>query len=97
MTKNLIQISINKPIYLVLFVKQCSVIENNSVFPPSTYPIANQHLSNIEFTKEYMKRIICKLNPHKAHGHDMISIHMLKMSGDAIKETLHSFQKLLKI
>ena len=44
-----------------------------------------------------MKRIIGKLNPNKAHGHDMISIHMLKMLGDAIKETLHSFQKLLKI
>ena len=66
------------------FAKQCSVIENDSVLPSSTNPVTDQYLANIEFTKNDIKRIICKLDPNKAHGHDMISIRMLKMSGDAI-------------
>ena len=70
------------------FAKQCSIIENNSVLPSSTIPVTDQYLANIEFTKDDIKRIICKLDPNKAHGHDMISIRMLKMSGDAIIELL---------
>ena len=29
--------------------------------------------------KDDIQKIICKLDPAKARGHDMISIHMLKM------------------
>ena len=54
------------------FAKQHSIIENNSVLPSSTNPITDQYLANIEFTKDDIKRIICKLDPNKAHGHDMI-------------------------
>ena len=75
------------------FAKQCSVIENNSVLPSSTNPITDQCLANIEFMKDDIKRIICKLDPNKAHGHDMISICMLKMSGDAIIEPLFKILK----
>ena len=79
------------------FAKQCSIIENNSVLPSSTNPITDQYLANIEFTKDDIKRIICKLDPNKAHGHDMISIRMLKMSGDAIIEPLFKiFKNCLK-
>ena len=70
------------------FAKQCSVIENNSVLHSSTNPITGQYLANIEFAKDDIKRIICKLDPNKDHGHDMISIRMLKMSGNAIIEPL---------
>ena len=76
-----------------LFAKQCSIIENNSVLPSSTNPITDQYLANIEFTKDDIKVIICKLDPNKAHGHDMISIRMLKMSGDAIIEPLFKIFK----
>ena len=75
------------------FAKQCSIIENNSVLPSSTIPVTDQYLANIEFTKDDIKRIICKLDPNKAHGHDMISIRMLKMSGDAIIEPLFKIFK----
>ena len=41
--------------------------------------------------------IICNLDPSKAHSHDMISNHMLKMTGDAIIEPLFKiFRKCLK-
>ena len=70
-----------------LFAKQYSIVENTSVLPSSTNPITDQYLANIEFTKDDIKRIICKLDPNKAPCHDMISIRMLKMSGDAIIES----------
>ena len=38
--------------------------------------------------KDDIKRIICKLDPNNAHRHDMISIRVLRMSGDAIIEPL---------
>ena len=39
------------------------------------------------------KRIICKLDPNKAHGHDMISFGMLKSSGDVMIEPLFKIFK----
>ena len=95
---NLLQILVKKPISLILFfAKQCSIIENNSVLPSSTIPVTDQYLANIEFTKDDIKRIICKLDPNKAHGHDMISIRMLKVSGDAMIEPFFKiFKNCLK-
>ena len=75
------------------FAKQCSIIENNSVLTSSTDPITDQYLANIEFTKDDIKRIIFKLDSNKAHGHDMISIRMLKMSGHVILEPLFTVSK----
>ena len=42
-----------------IFAKQCSIIENNSVFPSSTIRITDQYLANIEFMKDDIKRTIC--------------------------------------
>ena len=79
------------------FAKQCSIIENNSALPSSTIPVTDQYLGNIEFAKGDIKRIVCKLDPNKAHGHDMISIRKLKVSGDAIIEPLFKiFKNCLK-
>ena len=79
------------------FVKQCSIIENNSVLPSLANPITDQYLANIEFMKDDIKKIICKLDPDKAHGHDKISIHMLQMSGEAVIEPLFRiFKNCLK-
>ena len=76
--------------------KQLSIIENNSVLPSSTNLITDQYLANIEFTKDHLKRIICKLNPNKAHDH-MIIISMLKMSGETRIEPLFKiFKNCLK-
>ena len=60
--------------FFFFFAKQCSIIENNCVFNSSTNPVTNQYLSNIEFKEDDIKRVIFKLDPNTAHGHDMISI-----------------------
>ena len=77
MITNLLQSLVKTPICLIFFfffAKQCSIIENNCVFNSSTNPVTNQYLSNIEFKEDDIKRVIFKLDPNTAHGHDMISI-----------------------
>ena len=75
--------------FLFFFAKQCSIIENNSALPSSANPITDQYLGNFEFMKDDINRIICKLDPN-----NVISIRMLKMSGDVIIEPLQNIQKM---
>ena len=95
---NLLLVLVTKAnLFNSFLAKQYSIIENNSVLSSSTIPITNQYLANIEFMKNDIKRIICKLDPKKAHGHDMISIRLLKVSGDAIIKPLFKiFKNCLK-
>ena len=95
--KSITDFSKKADLFNSFFAKQCSIIENNSGLPSSINPITDQYLANTEFTKDDIKRIICKLDSNKAHGHDMISIRMLKMSGDAIiKHLFKIFKNCLK-
>ena len=48
----------------------------------------NEKLFDIVFNSEDIGKLISGLDPNKAHGHDMISIRMLKMSGEAIHKPL---------
>ena len=45
-------------------------------------------MSPITFSAEDIGKIIRSLDPNKAHGHDNLSIRMLKLCGDAICEPL---------
>ena len=85
-----------EPISLILFQQNSLQLLKIPVFPSSTNHITDQYLSNIEFTKDDIKRIICKLDPNKAHGHDRVSIRILKMSGDAIIESVFKIFKNLE-
>ena len=78
------------------FAKQCAFVESDSVLPLSTNPITDRYLANV-FTEDDIKRIICKLDPNKVHGHDMISICILKMSSDFLIEPVFKiFKNCLK-
>ena len=79
------------------FAKQCPIIENNNVLSSSTDSISDQYLANTEFTKDGIKRIICKLDPNQPHDHYLISIRMLKMCSDIMIELLFKiFKNCLK-
>ena len=45
-------------------------------------------ISSIDFGSDDIAQIIQKLDPNKSHGHDMISIHMLKICGNSIYKPL---------
>ena len=70
------------------FAKQCSLIRNDSELPTSLTFYTNNRLSTVSFSHEDVGKIIQNLNPNKAHGHDNISIHMLKICGSTIYRPL---------
>ena len=70
------------------FSKQCSLITNNSKLLTSPSYLADKRLTSITFSADDIGKIIRSLNPNKAHGHDNLSIRMLKLCGDAICEPL---------
>ena len=95
----MLQLLVKKPIYLILFSQNRAQLLNTTVISfLSTNPTTYQYRSKIEFAKDDIKRITCKLDPNKAHGDDMIIIRMLKVSDDVIIEPLFTFfQKIVKL
>ena len=78
MITNLLKILVKKLIFLIHFLENSAQLLKITVF------FLDQYLSTIEFTKDDIKRIICKFDPSKTHSHDTISVHKLKMYGGAI-------------
>ena len=70
------------------FAKQCSLIRNDSELPTSLTFYTNNRLSTVSFSHEDVGKIIQNLNPNKAHGHDNISIRMLKICDSTIYRPL---------
>ena len=71
-------------IFNSFFADQCSLISNGSVLPSELPLRTDTSLSSYRFTKDDILRIINNLDPNKTHGHDEISIRMLKICGDSI-------------
>ena len=70
------------------FANQCSLINNSSVLPSVLFKQTENVISSIDFGSDGIAKIIQKLDPNKAHGHDMISINMLKICGNSIYKPL---------
>ena len=70
------------------FANQCSSVQNSSVLPTDFELFRDKSFSNIIFTDNDVGRIISSLDPNKAHGHDMISIRLLKICGNSINKPL---------
>ena len=68
---------------------QCSPISNRSVLPSELPLWTGSTLSTCHFAEEDILRKINNLDPNKAHGHDEISIRMLKICGDSICRPLN--------
>ena len=60
------------------FAKQCSIIDNGSEIPSFLHPKTDKSLSNITFTDKDIEKVMQNNDLNKAHGHDMISLCMLK-------------------
>ena len=59
----------------------------NSI-PPNITFATEQKLSTLEFSTDDIVKFIKSLNPNKAHGHDEISIRMIKLCATSIAKTL---------
>ena len=89
MKTNLSQTSKKKLNYLtIFFVNQCSLLSNNSVLPTNLPQLTSKCLDSIRFSSSDIVKTISRLNPNKAHGHDMLSIRMIKLCGNSIWKPL---------
>ena len=57
---------------------------NNSSVPADVNYITYKHLSTVTFSAKYVRKIIQNHDSNKAHGHENISIRVLKICGDSI-------------
>ena len=78
------------------FEEQCTALVNDSKLPSVLTVHTESLLESFYFSAGHI-RDIKKLDPNKAHGHDMMSIRMLKLSGDSIWKPLEIiFKNCLK-
>ena len=61
------------------FADQCTSLKNDSVLSTSQILLTSSRLCTLNFNEEEIIKIIRNLNVRKAHGHDDISIRMIKM------------------
>ena len=73
------------------FANQCSLIKNSSSLPSVLFKRTENVISSIDIASDDIEKIIQKLDPNKAHGHDMISIRLLKICGNSIYKPLQLF------
>ena len=70
------------------FNKQCSTIVNNSSLTTNQTFETENRLSTFDFSIGDVIKIIKALDPNKAHGHDGISIPMIKLCAFSISKPL---------
>ena len=63
-------------------------IDNNSAIPPNTSFVTEEGLSTFEICPGDTVKIIRPLDANKAHGHDEITIRMIKMCASSIAKLL---------
>ena len=82
---------------ILFFVNQCTLLNNSSVLPNNLAKLTNKSLNKVNFLTDDISKIINNLDPNKAHGHDMLSIRMIKLCGNSIcKPLLIIFNDCLK-
>ena len=70
------------------FSKQCTTINNNSAIPANTSFVTEERLPTFELCPGNVVNNIRSLDPNKAHGHDEITIHLVKMCASSIAKPL---------
>ena len=63
-------------------------MKNSSVLPSVLFNRTENVISSIDFDSDDIAKIIQKSDRKKAHGHDIISICMLKICGNSIYKPL---------
>ena len=63
--------------------EQCTPPINNNKLPSVSTVYTEPLLESFYFSADHTEHIIKKLDPSRAHGHDMTSIRMLKLCRDS--------------
>ena len=78
------------------FSKQCQPIPNNSTLPSIQSFETSNRPSTVDIDSKKILKLIQGLNSNKAHGHDGISIRMLKIYGPSVLKPLPLFNNCLR-
>ena len=71
------------------FATQCSLISNSSKRKPLHIKnLTDTRLSFVSFSHDKSAKVIQNLDQNKVHGHDNISLHMVKVCGPSINKPL---------
>ena len=71
-----------------LFAEQCTPLKSDSKIPINQIFLTQSRLSSLDFNEDEILKIIRALNIHKAHGHDDISIRMIKICDKSLLKPL---------
>ena len=74
-------------ILMSFYSLQCSLVVSSPVLPDKSY-LASSSLESITISGSDILKTIRSLDINKAHGHDDISVRMMKICDDAIVESL---------
>ena len=66
------------------FASQCTTVSNNSALPSTLNYLIDDKLSSFSISSEVIFQLIKNLDPNKAHGHDEISVKILKLCAPSI-------------
>ena len=86
--KHVTDIKTKANIFNEYFAEQCTLLKNNSVLPINQTFLTQSRLTSLDFSEEEILKIIRALNIHKAHGHDNISIRMIKICDKSLLKLL---------
>ena len=67
------------------FLKQCSLINGDSSLPSEIIRKRGNSLYSVRFSTEEILKVISNLDSNKAHGHDEVSIRILKICGSSVR------------
>ena len=70
---------------------------NSNVLPNNLAKLANESLDTVNFSTDDISKTINNLDPNKAHGHEMLSVRIIKLCGSSICKPLSTiFNDCLK-
>ena len=75
-------------IFNKFFADQCTPLKNNSSLPVNQIFLTQSRLTSLDFNEDELLKIIRALNINKAHGHDDISIRMIKICDKSLIKPL---------
>ena len=85
-------------IFNTFFADQCTLLKSNSMLPTNQMFLTQARLQSFDLNEDEILKIIKALNVNKAHGHDGISIRMIKTCDKSIlKPLLILFQSSFKL
>ena len=84
-------------IFNKFFVEQYTPLNNNSSLPVNQIFSTQSNLMSLDFNENELLKIIRALNINKAHGHDDISIRMIRICDKSlIKPLMLIFKKSIR-